>query len=60
MDEIEKIKRDIGTTNETIRLEWLTIVKRGLGGDERRAAISRIQSHVGELSQLLDKLARLE
>lgn len=56
MPEQEKLKHDIDTLKESIRLSWLNMTSGPITAQERRELRIHISELVQELAKLLDRL----
>lgn len=59
MTEAEKLKRDINTVRETIRLNWLELTKIGLTPEESRDVRASIEAFTSDLFSLIRRLDEL-
>ena len=60
MTDHEKLKRDIGTLCESVRLEWREVEGKDLSTNERLDLINHIKWCANELSLLLKKFEDLD
>lgn len=60
MTDHEKLRRDIDTLRESIRIEWQEIEAKNLGAAERHDLMTHIKWCANELSLLLQKFEDLD
>ena len=60
MTDHEKLRRDIDTLRESVRIEWQEIEAKNLGTAERHDLMTHIKWCVNELGLLLQKFEDLE